>query len=294
MKLHTVFPKIFLGMMILLLSLLVGCQRDKSPLGMFPNIDPKVVGDWYHVDVNTSPGTPPFSIHGIRILENGEVKILAVETETGKLALLDTASRGKFYYIIDGTLDFKSYRFGFTFPAPFHSPYQLKGEILLIANGDQHYLFASTFQRSAVGRVVTTPVISHFMMVVNDEVMYNSPIGRRPSAFASYYEFADHNQLRIQTTSGNHNLTISLDDFTGVDSYLIGTEESGDASYSIWSGDIAIVYGVTKPTAGSVVVEAFDLRSGQCSGSFEVELGMASNDSLNIHVHGTFNIPVYD
>ncbi len=292
MKLHTVFQKMPLGMFVLLVSILVGCKRDKSPLGIFQNIDPEVVGDWYHVDVNTSPGSPPISIHGIRILENGKVKSLAVETATGKLALLDTISRGKFNYFINGTLDFEPYRVGFTFPLPFRSTYQITGNTLLIANGEQHWLFASTFQKSAVGQVVTTPVVSQFMMVVDSTVMYNSPVARRPSAFAAYDEFQDHHQLMIQATSGNHNLTFSLDDFTGVGNYLIGTEQSGDAHYSIWSGDVAFVYGVTKPIAGSIAVETFDLNSGQCSGSFEVELSMAGEDSLNIH--GTFTIPVYD
>jgi len=113
---RSIFSKRYFGMLFLSLLLLVGCVRDKTPVGVTFKIDPEVVGDWYHVDVHPAKGVPPLWIHGIRILENGEVKSLAVEIATGKLALLDTISRWKFNYFINGSLDFEPYRFGFTFP----------------------------------------------------------------------------------------------------------------------------------------------------------------------------------
>ncbi len=268
------------------------CVTDKTPLGNIDQIDPAITGDWYHIRTHSAKGSPSESFHGIRIIEDGSIELLTVETATGKLVLSNSPSPGKFKSAYNGNFTLEVYNMGFyQLGGTYNSTFEVTGSNLYFKDGNEIPILASNYIKSEIGNVITQPVQSDFEMMSGDTVIYNSPTGAIPSAYASYLTLTNNQvQLHIYARSGPHRLRISLNDFTGIGTYVLGTATNNDAEYGIWSGDAGIVYPINQPNAGNVAIENFDIDNQVCTGIFSFEVGYREI----IPISGNFNIPVYE
>lgn len=233
-----IFPKFYLTTLICCFSAMIfftGCITDKTPLGNIDQIDPAIVGDWYHISTHSAKGYPSQSFHGIRIIEDGSIEPLTVETATGKLVLSNAPPPGKFKSAYNGNFILEVYNMGFyQFGGTYNSTFEVTGSNLYFKYSNKIPILASSYLKSEIGNVITQPIQSDFKMMIGDTVIYNSPTGAIPSAYASYLILANNQiQLDIYAQSGPHHLRISLSDFSGIGTYELSTATNNEAEYGI-------------------------------------------------------------
>lgn len=213
------FQKSYVAILICCFStmiLLTKCITDKTPLRNTDIIDPAIVGDWYHVEEYSFAGYPPESITGIRITEEGIIQLLTIETATGKLVFSGTGSPGLFRQAYKGTFTLEVHNRGFyQIGGIYKSRYEIYNSQLIFKDFERIPIIASDYTRSEVGAVITQPIYSNFEIIIDDTVLYNSPTGSAPSAYASYLMINNQPHLHIRAASGEHHLNIRLNNFSG-------------------------------------------------------------------------------
>ena len=94
--------------LLLFILTLISCDLI-SPDEDNSEIDSRIIGEWYYV-THYGQGTGPTErISGIKILENGQVFSLAIETSSGQLSISDTNSIGKIEFANNGSISYSSY-----------------------------------------------------------------------------------------------------------------------------------------------------------------------------------------
>lgn len=295
MKIRAIFLCILAIFLIALILFLSGCTTDKTPIGSAntDEIDQAIVGDWIHKSVNVAIGSPPVSISGINISENGDIVDLAIETATGKLVKPNWTSPGHFIYASNGSCMLRANRIGFARGGTYSFEYKVKNSHLLFHDKSGAVpVLHSDYTKSEIGEIVTQPVHSYFEMALKDTVLVNSPVGHVPSAYASYLISNNHQpSLSIHSQSGSHRLLIHISNFQSNGIYILGSNTENFGEYSIWGGDTGIGYWTMEPNSGSVTLDSFDLQANACSGSLNFEV---SDGQTRFIISGTFEIPVYE
>jgi len=278
--------KLKISVLIFFFILLSGCQ---SPLDVIEtDIDPRLIGEWYKVDVSPMAFPGPESVYsGWSIAADGSMQPLGVESSTGKIALIETQYISEVQHTTDGvmivehwahpilTIDSVEYRI--------HD-----GELFL-----QGEFIRGTYRKTDEGTRVASPVASYLNVTVDGSETENIKITNRvPSAYISK---SSDTRLQLRAEMAWQRVSITIEDFEGPGTYIIGREQG---SYSTFGTDWLGVAELTDAdSSGIITIDTCDMTELRCSGSFEFvtrkHVSEFNHDSARHLTDGTFDVPIY-
>ncbi len=278
--------KLKISVLIFFFILFSGCQ---SPLDVIEtDIDPRLIGEWYKVDVSPMAFPGPESVYsGWSIAADGSMHPLGVEGSTGEITLIETQYISEIQHTSDGvmivehrahpilTIDSVEYR--------------IRDEELIL----QGEFIRGTYRKTKEGRKVASPVASYLNVTIDGSETENIEITNRvPSAYISKLSGT---RLRLRAEMAWQRISIAIDNFEGRGTYIIGKEQG---SYSAFGTDWLGVAELTDAdSSGTITIDNCDMTVLRCSGSFEFvmrkHVSEYNQNSARHLTDGMFDVPIY-
>ncbi len=297
--------------------IITGCENSQIPELKF-GFDENLVGDWLYVPV-LNEGSAPYA-DGIRILDTGEIRGIAIEWETGILkeswrynGWPDRGATVVFSNDGEGVLRFRHWTGsllveGGIRPANLIPIRPYNGDAVFqyrVSDHDlqfdtQGYYFRDSYKRCTVGTVEFEPVINRFEVQMNggtfsNTVFTNRTLSTHPSAVVQLVSLGDREpSLWLSAAGSGETYNISIQEFDGPGTYPFDPV-TAHISYGAWGGCMmeTILLQDRSGVSGSITID--QLGDGRCTGSLEVNMIQQLWDATEatVRVTGQFDLPLY-
>ncbi|MDI6803160.1 MAG: hypothetical protein QME58_04850 [Bacteroidota bacterium] len=281
---------LFIFTIVIVSLLFLGCENKPNGVTGYSDIKvaPDLIGVWYKIDSTFIATNRFLYFTGFKITAEGYMLPLAVETSTGKLALIGEALPDTFQ-AMNG-----NYTIKYSINEPririVRGSYSTLDSKLILNNPGG----SRTYQKSILGAVVTNGIVSKMSAIIDNEHFLNAQVSSSPSAKAMLSRRGNQTSLSIY----NGTIQIYLHLFDGVGHYSLGGMSS---NFGSWSPDIIDCGGTTLYTnstdTGSITIQSLDLINMRCKGIFEFIAGLQPSlyqtRLVKVIKNGTFDIPLY-
>jgi len=269
---------------ILFLPIFVGCLRDSTVVLDPIEVDPQLVGVWYHIDsVAHAFPSPPVSFEGMEIGSDKTIRSAGIETATGKVALLEGPPMIKLLQANDGLLIIQ-----YQYPPVFmtwSTHYRVEGRSLIL---DDWYPYVRN--RTRLGFVVARPIQSTLSVMIDSVTCQSPRVSPAPPAYVSKIS---QSAIRLYADLPHRYMTVDIDSFVGPGTYSIGPNEGN--LYEV-ADDYTFLLATDSLSTGTIVIEEYDEVSNRCSGRFEFVVHKIigpQTELLKSLRNGTFSVPIY-
>ena len=289
--------KISAILFVMVLFFFLRCQINKEPLDPLPQeekphptVDSLLVGEWVLID-STSDYIPTLSISGYQITRNGYLIHLAIESSTGKLAVIPfyypdsiVAVDGHFMVLINamnGGLQLDSGKYVLT-----------DSQLTFIYH--EHY--SRTYTRSRLWAQLAPPIVSELSTIVNGDTIINNKVHPYPSAYAEYSISDSAETLTIHSMTGlwfrGIKIEMTINNFQGIGSYMLGGNSGNEGQYIGLSGDYYVLFQTDSMYTGMVNIDVWDTVNNRCEGTFEFTAVSYYGNTKTLSA-GKFRVPVF-
>lgn len=268
----------------LLFFFLLSCTTSED------KVDSKLLGTWYSVTTSSHyPSNTPVKIfRGWNITKDGKMNPIGVEAATGTIALIDTKYGSEIEFANSGKMSVKHYA----------HPNLVTDEVsysvtnnTLSLEGD---FIKGTFERTRLSEKVMNRIPADLDVSIDGERAENIKVSNRvPTAYISKNSSSD---IEIKATMNWKKILITIDDFSGPGTYIIGKEQ---AAFSRFGTDWIEPDNTTDAdSSGFITITECTPNGTRCTGEFEFSTNMnASQENPNYPLqhltNGSFDLPVY-
>jgi hypothetical protein len=280
--------KIIIGFFLVFSSLTI-ISNCSDPVS-YSEIDNRLIGEWYLIDtLHNSYPSPNLSFFGIQFNIDNDVKLLGIETSTGRVSIwkdnyktLISAKRGILIlqYFLNGI--------GMTTDT---SNYSFENDKLIIKSNHGNTIF----KRTGLGVQIFNPLTSNLSVKVDSVIFENDKISNYPSAFIAKYSPSklllnatmDSSLLNVNTNITT--LKIIITNFNGPGNYEILSE---NGIYFIYYLQFFLQYLSDSVSTGNITITEYNEINNICSGTFYFNANDGGNGSIELK-DGIFTVPIY-
>lgn len=290
---------------------LAGC----NVLNKSDDIDSGIFGEWYEVEtINSQVPSPNQRINGWSISTEGAKRETAVGSlhqigingNIGEIALIDpryipgntfdilSADSDKMIleYVGATNLASKSSEHN-TYSADYYSTtdtvkYKVTSDLLIL----EGRYYSGTFKRTSIGAVETEPLVAQFEVTADDRVIKNLEIAKTtPTAYISRIS---ENEIKLHSRMGGENITITINNFDGPGTYVIGIEQGVYTQFG--TDTVSPSYITAADSSGTITVESYDAENNRYTGQFEFVANIEFDEPQieKYFSNGVFDLPVFE
>jgi hypothetical protein len=284
----------YIYLIILLFLFGIACNKDYSALEPLEGIDSRLLGDWIKTNQNSVQGNPTGYYRGIRILADGEVQRLAVQTSTGMIKSYEPPIKESYSIIkaINNYIEFKDDLSWMPITRICFGHFSINDTILHFEKdpNSEYFPVYGDYIKTIEGKKITKSIISDLVFLQNDNSLCNKKIWYYPSTYATNY--VPYDSIKFQIISyleNNWKLIISLRDFNGIGRYVLDSLSVNEVIYTSTGGCELMEYHIEYSDSGFIQIVELDFQNNICSGEFSFTL----NNQRQVFTEGYFRIPIY-
>ncbi len=245
-------------------------------------IDSLLIGEWYCVDIANAKNPLRRYFEGFQINNDHSRKLLGIETNTGKIKVIDAVRCDTIISAHDGAMIIKTYASQII--AQNHLKYIISNNKLTLLSDR-----SKTYTRTELNAQLFKPELSNVQAIVDSILLTNIKVSSFPLSFIKQNTASD---IIFSARFPSSSIGIVVKNFNGAGTYNIPLYY---ARYSISYSDVGLDYSSDTTAAAVFIVDKYDTVNNTSSGSFSFNASgrYRNQDSLYEIRDGVFIVPIY-
>ncbi len=246
------------------------------------HIDSLLVGEWYYIDTANAENPLRRSFEGFQINNDHSRKLLGIETNTGKIKVIDAERCDSIISAHDGVMVIKTY--SSMIIVLNHLNYILKENKLTLLSGR-----SKTYTRTELNAQLFKPELSNVQAKVDSTLLTNIKVSSFPLSFIKENTASE---IIFSARFPSSNIGIVINNFNGAGTYIIPPYR---ARYTISYSDVGLDYRSDTTAAAVFIVDKYDTVNNTSSGRFSFNVfGRYRNQDSSYEIRdGVFTVPIY-